>query len=100
MKIENVGNGVTPLSSKPTEPNKRIEKKEDARDVHGVRNTQDKAQMSDNARLLMKARGVLGTVEDPNNDRLEMLKEQIASGNYSIQLNDLARKIIARFYPK
>ena len=100
MKIENVGNNVQPLSSKPAESAMRVEKKEEHKDFQPVRADQDKAQMSENARLLAKARGALGSVEEINNDRIVTLKDQIANGSYAVQVNELARKLVARYFPK
>ncbi len=97
MKIEN--NGISPLSSKPTDLTSRVEKKDDHKDVQVARSGQDTAEMSENARLLAKARVALGNVEETDSDRLVTLKNQIASGDYKIQVNSLARKLVARFYP-
>ncbi len=98
MKIEN--NGISPLSSKPTEPSSRIDKKDDHKDVTAARVSQDTVLMSENGRLLAKARVALGNVEETNTDRLVTLKAQIANGDYMVKINDLARKLVARFYPK
>lgn len=98
MKIEN--SGLIPLSTKPTEATNRIDKKEETKALSTVRSGQDKVEMSDNARLLAKARATLGSVEEANPERLEMLQKQIESGDYKIQVNDLAKKLVARFYPK
>ncbi len=100
MKIENVGNSISPLSSKPTsEPASRVEKKDEHKDFQPVRADQDKAVMSENARLLSKARTALGNVEDSNNDRVAVIKDQIASGTYQVQVNELAKRLVAKFYP-
>ena len=61
---------------------------------------QDKAEMSENARLLAKARATLGTTDETNSDHLAMLRKQIESGDYTVQVSELARKLVARFYPK
>jgi flagellar biosynthesis anti-sigma factor FlgM len=98
MKIEN--NGISPLSAKRPEAANRVEKKDDLKDVHAVRGGQDKAEMSEKARLLAKARVALDNVEDTNSERLATLKQQVESGDYTIQVSDLARKLVAKFYPK
>ena len=98
MKIEN--NGISPLPSKPTETTGRVDKKDERKDLQPVRSNQDTAEMSGNARLLAKARVSLGNVAETNTDRLAVLKSQVASGEYTVQVNDLARKLVARFYPK
>ncbi len=98
MKIEN--SGISPLSSKPTETTSRIEKKNERKELQTVRSGQDVAEMSGNSRLLAKARVSLGNVAETNSARLGMIKEQVTSGAYTIQLKDLAQKLVARFYPK
>lgn len=98
MKIENTN--LSPLSSKPTESAKRIEKKDVLKDVQSVRTGQDKVEMSEEARLLAKARAALGNVDDTNTEKLATLRGQIESGDYTVQVNELARKLAARLYPK
>jgi flagellar biosynthesis anti-sigma factor FlgM len=100
MKIENNGSSIPPLSSKPTEAATRVEKKEDRKDLQTARIGQDTAEMSENARLLAKARVALGNVDETNTDRVVMLKAQVASGDYTIKVSDLARKLVAKLYPK
>ena len=98
MKIENTG--LSPLSSKPTESARRVEKQNSPKDVSTVRAGQDKVEMSDEARLLAKARAALGNVEDADVERLAALRKQIESGDYTVQVNELARKLAAKLYPK
>ena len=98
MKIEN--NGISQLSSKSTDVTGRIEKKDEHKDLQTVRTGQDKAEMSESARLLAKSRSALGNVEETDSTRVAMLQKQVESGDYKIQVNDLARKLVARFYPK
>jgi len=98
MKIEN--NSISPLSAKRTEATKQVAKKDELKDVHAISGGQDKAEMSENARLLAKAHNALGNTDDLNSDRLAMIKQQIQSGDYTVQVSDLARKLVAKFYPK
>ena len=98
MKIEN--NNMLPLSAKPPEVAKPVEKKDELNEADSVRSGQDRVEMSENARLLAKARTALGNVEETNSDYLLMLKNQIASGDYTVQVSDLARKLVATLYPK
>jgi flagellar biosynthesis anti-sigma factor FlgM len=98
MKIEN--SNILPLSVKPTEAANQVDRKDDLTDVSSVRSGQDSVVMSDNARLLAKARAALGNVEDTNSDRLLLLKSQIESGDYKVQVNELAIKLAAKFNQK
>jgi flagellar biosynthesis anti-sigma factor FlgM len=98
MKIEN--NGINPLSANRPEAAKRVEKKDDLKNASSAIGGQDKAEMSENARLLAKARVALGNVEEVDPERLALLKQQIESGDYTVQISDLARKLVAKLYPK
>ena len=98
MKIENTS--LSPLSSRPTDTAKRIEKKDALKDAWSVGTGQDKVQMSEEARLLAKARATLGNVEETNTEKLAALRGQIESGDYTVQVNELARKLGAKLYPK
>jgi flagellar biosynthesis anti-sigma factor FlgM len=98
MKIEN--SSMLPLSAKPAETPVPVEKKDELAEANSVRSGHDSVEMSENARLLAKARTALGNVEEPNSDRLKLIKTQIESGDYTVQVRDLARKLIANLYPK
>jgi len=98
MKIENTN--LSPLSSRPTESAKRIEKKDALKDVRSVGTGQDKVQMSEEARLLAKARAALGNAEETNTEKLATLRGKIESGDYTVQVNELAFKLVAKLYPK
>jgi len=97
MKIEN--SGIPSLASKPTESTSRVEKKGDRKSVQSTRSSQDTAEMSGSGRLLAKARVALGSVDEVTSSRVALFKQQIANGDYKVQVNELARKLVARFYP-
>jgi flagellar biosynthesis anti-sigma factor FlgM len=98
MKIEN--SGISPLAPKATDPSARVEKKEDRKGVQSSVSGQDKAEMSGSGRILARARIALSNVDETRSDRVATIKSQIASGDYAVQVTDLARKLVARFYPK
>lgn len=98
MKIENTS--MSPLSSKPADQAKRVEKKDELKETRSVRAGQDKVEMSEEARLLAKARAALGNVDDANTEKLAALRSQIESGDYTVQVTELARKLAAKLYPK
>jgi flagellar biosynthesis anti-sigma factor FlgM len=91
---------MSPLSPKSTESARRVEKKDSLKDVRSVHAGSDKAEMSENARLLVKARAAMGNVEEINTERVTALRNQIQSGDYTIQVSELARKLVAKMYPK
>ncbi len=98
MKIENTS--LSPLSSKPAEPGKRVEKKDVLKETRSVHAGQDKVEMSEDARLLVKARAALGNVDDKDSEKIAALRSQIESGDYTVQVTELARKLASRLYPK
>lgn len=98
MKIEN--NGIHPLAANRTEAANRIEKKKGLKNASVVVAGGDKAEMSENARLLAKARLSLDHVEERDAERLALLKQQIESGDYTVQVGELARKLVSKLYPK
>ncbi len=98
MKIENTG--IQPLSTKKTENATPVEKREELSETGKVRAGKDKVEMSENARLLAKARATLGDTESADAERLALLKQQVESGDYTIQVGDLARKLLAKLFPK
>lgn len=94
MRIENTS--LNPLAAKPTETAAPVERREDAAVGGSVRAGQDKVEMSENARLLAKARAALGSSDNAESERLALLKQQIESGDYTVQVGDLARKLLAK----
>jgi flagellar biosynthesis anti-sigma factor FlgM len=98
MKIEN--SNMLPLSAKPAEAANPIEKKDDPAEVVSSRAKQDSVEMSENARLLAKSRTALGSVQDENAAQIETLKNQIASGDYTVQAMQIARRLLSTLRPK
>ncbi|NOH01737.1 MAG: flagellar biosynthesis anti-sigma factor FlgM [Chloroflexi bacterium] len=98
MKIENTS--LPPLSSTPADAARRAEKKDSPKGVSSVHAGGDTAEMSEEARLLAKARAALGSVDETDAERLAALRQQIESGDYTVQVNELARKLAARLHPQ
>jgi len=98
MRIENTN--LQPLSAKPAEIATPIERREQAGETESTRSGQDKVEMSENARLLAKARAALGSTEDVNAEKVALLKQQIESGDYTVKVGELARKLLAKMFTK
>jgi len=98
MRIENTS--LQPLSTKQAETPTPVERREELNGADSVRSGSDKVEMSENARLLAKSRAALGNTEDVDAERVNMLKQQIQSGDYTIQVGELARKLLAKIFPK
>ena len=91
---------LQPLSTKKNENATPVEKREELAETGTVRAGKDKVEMAENARLLAKARATLGDTESADAERLALLKQQVESGDYTIQVGDLARKLLAKLFPK
>lgn len=98
MKIQNTG--LVPLSTKPTESTSSADRKEETSEAGSVLSGQDSVEMSENARLLAKARTALGNVGETGAGQLSRLKSQILSGGYTVQVRELATRLAARLFPK
>jgi flagellar biosynthesis anti-sigma factor FlgM len=57
----------------------------------------DRASLSEQARLLARAHNVLEETDEQRSERVNALKEQIATGNYEIPVDELARRLASRF---
>ncbi len=98
MKIEN--SSVSPLSSRPTEPTRGAGNSESMKSLRSTGSGQDRVEMSEDARLLARARAALGEMQDVDEDKITALREKIESGDYTIQVTELARKLAVKLYPK
>lgn len=95
MKIEN--NGSTPITPKRTDSVQSTTR----RDLNQTSRTsqaagKDRAEVTENARLLAKARTAMDSLDEVESERLELLKQQIANGNYEIPVEELAKRLLAK----
>ena len=96
MKIEN--NGMTPITPKRTEGSQAVDRKDNRGEVNATGGYKDRAELSDNARLLAKARASLEELSEVERERVERLRDQIDSGTYTIPVEDLAKRLVSRLY--
>jgi flagellar biosynthesis anti-sigma factor FlgM len=94
MKIEN--NPINPLSTNKTDGSASVKGSQHANENAPVANAKDKAELSERARLLGKARTALDTTSDVDQSKVESLQNQIKSGDYKIPLDNLAQKLLTR----
>ncbi len=99
MKIDN--NGTAPISPKRTEGVNATGKKYPVPGSPTSISGKDRAEVTGSARMLAKARAALENAglessDEVENDRIEMLRQQVQNGNYQIPVEDLARRLIAR----
>jgi flagellar biosynthesis anti-sigma factor FlgM len=99
MKIEN--NGISPLTPKPTNPTQRSEGKSSGQGVKGASQSYDRTELSENARLLARARVAVDGVEDaPESEQVQKLRGQVQDGSYQVQLESIAKRLIAGIFSK
>jgi flagellar biosynthesis anti-sigma factor FlgM len=89
MKIEN--NNLNPVAPQQRPEGVHASGKGTQVDRSG---SKDRAELSEQARLLAKARVASQETPDVRSDRVQELKQQIASGAYSIPYQDLARRLL------
>jgi len=98
MKIEN--SGITSLPSSKAESTQRMEKNNRSADVKSLGGEKDKAEVSDNARLLAKARTALDKSAETSDTKVNQLRSQVESGDYTLQIEEVAKKLSAHLHPK
>jgi flagellar biosynthesis anti-sigma factor FlgM len=98
MKVENVdNNNISPLSPKKAENAYRAQANSSA-----VSNTEkrDNAVVSENARTLAKARTALENSPEVESERLAEIRKQINNGDYTIQVESIARRLMGGIFRK
>lgn len=94
MKIDN--SYTSPLQSQKSENTQAVEKNQ--RQNENVTQSQapnrDRLELSDKARLLSKARMALDEAPEVNSTKVEELKESIRQGNYQVNYDELAKKMV------
>jgi len=98
MKIEN--NGINPLSSNKMQPANGADKKVASHAMSSAVSGQDRAELSENARMLAKARASLEEGEEINTEKVARLREQIQSGDYTVQVEEIARRLMAGIFSR
>jgi flagellar biosynthesis anti-sigma factor FlgM len=56
----------------------------------------DQAALSEQARVLNKARAAMETVPEVRTEKVTALRDQVNSGNYHVPLEELARRLLVR----
>ncbi len=97
MKIEN--NGINPLSPKKAEESRAVEQSRQQMEPKQVERSQDKAEISENARLLAKARVALSELSEVETAKLEALQKSVQDGTYTVPVKDLAERLAGFFRP-
>ena len=96
MKIEN--NNINGASLNKTENLHQVEKQNTSAPVEtsSAVNKKDKAELSDQARLLQKARVALDETSKVNQAKVDDLKAKVEKGEYNIPYETLAEKMLSK----
>ena len=94
MKIENNSlNGITPQKPEST---RNVDKTTTSHAVDATSSVggKDKAELSEKAKLLAKAKSVGDTTPAERQNYVSGIKNQVDSGTYNIQYDQLARRLL------
>lgn len=95
MKIEN--NNISGASLNKTEGTHPVEKQRLASvENASATSKKDKAELSDEARLLSKARTALDGVSEVDQAKVDDLKAKIQKGEYNIPYENLANNLLSK----
>lgn len=93
MKVEN--NPTQSIALRKTEQAQAAARSEGTHSA-GKTTQRDRAELSENARLLASARAAFDTVPGASEEKLAELRDAVQNGTYSVPVQDLARAIAAR----
>lgn len=95
MKIEN--NNINSASFNKTEGTHQVEKQQSTNVENSASVTKkDKAELSDQARLLSKAHKALESSSDVNQAKVDELKAKIDNGEYTVPYDQLADNLMSK----
>jgi len=97
MKIEN--SGIQNVSPKKTDGIRSTDKKKASVDARPSILGKDHAEVTENARLLAKARASLENSSESEDARLNDLKQQIQDGSYQVPFEELAKRLSSKLIP-
>ncbi len=98
MKIEN--NGISALTPKPTDPTQRLEKKAGEAKVSQANRGHDKADLSEQARLLARSRAALESTPEAESEQVQKLRSQVQNGDYTVQVEAIVKRLAAGIFAK
>jgi flagellar biosynthesis anti-sigma factor FlgM len=95
MKIENSGiTGLTPNNK--ADAAQRVSKRSANPVSAPATQGTDKAELSEKARMLAKARAVKDTsLDEPESEKVAQIRAQVENGTYEIQYDAIAKKLMS-----
>ena len=97
MKIEN--SSLNSISPKKSEEMHALDHNRQRAEAARTERAHDKAEFSENARLLAKAHAALNDVPDAGNARFEQIKQSVQDGTYTVSVQSLAQRLTRYFKP-
>ncbi len=96
MKIENNNIGNTSLNK--AESSHQIEKQNANSSVDNISSLhqKDKAELSDQARLMSKARTALDEASEVDQEKIDNIKQKIQNGDYHVPIDKLADSLMSK----
>jgi negative regulator of flagellin synthesis FlgM len=92
MKIEN--GSIHSLASSRPQGTSSVDRTSHPGENVPASNAKDRAELSEQARMLAKARHALNETPEVRNERIEQLRQQIEGGTYNIPLEALANHLL------
>ncbi len=93
MKITN--NSLNQISAPKTEASGPADKASHSSETSPVEK-RDRAELSEQARIMLKAKARLGEISTQDSERLEALRKAVETGNYEVPVEKLAGILAAR----
>jgi flagellar biosynthesis anti-sigma factor FlgM len=93
MKITN--NGLNPINTPKTETSSTVGKTGQGSETAPIEK-RDRAELSEQARIMLKSKNRLGELDAAQNERIEELRKSIETGNYQVPVEKLASILTAR----
>ncbi|MCX8023705.1 MAG: flagellar biosynthesis anti-sigma factor FlgM [Thermanaerothrix sp.] len=92
MKIEN--GSIHSLASSRPQSTTPVDRSSHAGENIPASSSKDRAELSEQARMLAKARSALNETPEVQNERIEQLRQQIEAGTYTIPFEALAGHLL------
>ena len=94
MKIQNTS--VNPLSTQKPEGAKPVDKQSRVENEATEVASRDRAELSERAKAMAKARQVSEATPDTRADQVNALRIQVENGTYQVPLGELAKRMMSK----
>lgn len=94
MKVEN--NSLNSVSANQADRIRQAEKTPNAENSQQVSGSKDRAELSEQARTLTKAKDAFKSSPAADTERVNRIKEQVENGTYTVPVEKLAEAMLSR----